>query len=150
MPKSLSCWLYELCVADRHDPREVAKWVTGELTRLMREHPLSIEPGELSAIFSLLTAKKLTLMQAREVFEQSFIEGRSVSSVFEEKAFGGPQTEDWRGDAWSERPHRKWSRTFGAASSEHAGADRAGDEAPSGSVKPDDASRVLSERWNRR
>jgi aspartyl-tRNA(Asn)/glutamyl-tRNA(Gln) amidotransferase subunit B len=85
---------YELCVADGHDPREVAKWVTGELTRLMREHPLSIEPGELSAIFTLLNEKKLTHMQAREVFEQSFSEGRSVSAIFEEKDFGGPHTED--------------------------------------------------------
>jgi aspartyl-tRNA(Asn)/glutamyl-tRNA(Gln) amidotransferase subunit B len=85
---------YELCVADRHDPREVAKWVTGELTRLMREAPLSIEPGELSAVLKQLDEKKLTLMQAREVFEQSYREGRSVAAIVEEKAFGGAHTED--------------------------------------------------------
>jgi aspartyl-tRNA(Asn)/glutamyl-tRNA(Gln) amidotransferase subunit B len=33
-------------------------------------------------------------MQAREVFEHSYREGRSVGAIVEEKSFGGPHTED--------------------------------------------------------
>ncbi|MDQ3023147.1 MAG: Asp-tRNA(Asn)/Glu-tRNA(Gln) amidotransferase subunit GatB [bacterium] len=83
---------YELCVVDGHDPRAVAKWVCGELTRLMRDAPLGIEPGELSAVLKLLDEKKVTLMQAREVFEESYRSGSNVAAVFEQKYYGGPQT----------------------------------------------------------
>jgi aspartyl-tRNA(Asn)/glutamyl-tRNA(Gln) amidotransferase subunit B len=85
---------YDLCVADGHDAREVGKWVTGELLRLMRDAPLTIEPGELSAVLLLLHERRLTLMQAREVFEEAYRHGRTVASVVEAKAFGGPHTSD--------------------------------------------------------
>jgi len=85
---------YELCVADGHNPREVAKWVTGDLLRLMRDAPLSVEPGELSYTLRQLDEKKLTLMQAREVFEAAYRDGRTVASVVEARAYGGPHTAD--------------------------------------------------------
>jgi aspartyl-tRNA(Asn)/glutamyl-tRNA(Gln) amidotransferase subunit B len=85
---------YNLVVADGADPRETAKWVTGELTRLLREAPLAIEPGELSDVIRLHREGQLTMMQAREVFEASYRTGQSIASVVQDKNYGGPQTAD--------------------------------------------------------
>jgi aspartyl-tRNA(Asn)/glutamyl-tRNA(Gln) amidotransferase subunit B len=82
---------YRLCCKDGHSPREVAKWVTGELMRLLHEAPLRIEPGELSNILSRLSAGELTLPQARDVFETIYRSGRTYEAVIQEKGLqGGP------------------------------------------------------------
>jgi len=76
---------YRLCCKDGHSPREVAKWVTGELMRLLHEAPLRIEPGELSNILSRLGAGELTLPQARDVFETIYRTGHTYEAVIQEK-----------------------------------------------------------------
>lgn len=82
---------YRLCCKDGHSPREVAKWVTGELMRLLHEAPLRIEPGELSNVMSRLSSNELTLPQARDVFEAVYRTGKTCEAVIQEKGFeGGP------------------------------------------------------------
>jgi len=78
---------YRLCCKDGHAPAEVAKWVTGELLRLLREAPLKIQPGALSKVLKLLRAGELTLPQARAVFEQVYRTNKAVDVVVEEQGF---------------------------------------------------------------
>lgn len=78
---------YRLCCKDGHAPREVANWVTGELLRLMRESALKIQPGALSRVMTLLHEGKVTLPQARLVFEQVYHTGRSCEAVVQEMNF---------------------------------------------------------------
>ena len=81
---------YRLCCKDGHHPREVANWVTGELLRLMREGPLKIQPGALSNVLGYLRDNKLTLPQAREVFEAVYRSGKSCEAVVQEMDFDKP------------------------------------------------------------
>jgi aspartyl-tRNA(Asn)/glutamyl-tRNA(Gln) amidotransferase subunit B len=84
---------YRLCCKDGHAPREVAKWVTGELMRLLHEAPLRIEPGALSNVLSRLVASELTLPQARDVFEAVYRTGKTCEAVIQEKGFeAGPDS----------------------------------------------------------
>jgi len=83
---------YRLTCKDGHDPREVAKWVTGELVRLLKEKPLRTDPGELSKVLSKLRSNELTLPQARDVFETVYLTGKTCEAVIEEKQFGGTDT----------------------------------------------------------
>lgn len=79
---------YRICSGDGYEAKTVANWVTGELTRLMREAPLHVEPGDLSEVLSLLKAGSLTLPQAREVFASVYSSGRTVKAVVDEAGFG--------------------------------------------------------------
>jgi aspartyl-tRNA(Asn)/glutamyl-tRNA(Gln) amidotransferase subunit B len=72
---------YRLTTQDGNPPREVAKWVCGELVRLMREGPMQIEPGALSAVMKRMQRGELTLPQARQVFEQVYQTNLSVDNV---------------------------------------------------------------------
>jgi Asp-tRNA(Asn)/Glu-tRNA(Gln) amidotransferase B subunit len=78
---------YRLCCKDNHPPREVAKWVTGELVRLLREAPLKIQPGALSNILTKQSTGELALPQARAIFELVYKSGSSVEAVIEEGGF---------------------------------------------------------------
>ncbi|MBN2080936.1 Asp-tRNA(Asn)/Glu-tRNA(Gln) amidotransferase subunit GatB [bacterium] len=80
---------YRLCCKDGHDNREVAKWVTGELVRLLREKPLRTEPGELSKVLGKLKSNELTLPQARDVFETIYLTGKTCEAVVQEKQYSG-------------------------------------------------------------
>lgn len=79
---------YRACCADGHEPKTVANWVTGELTRLMRETALHIEPGHLSDLLAALGRGELTLPQAKEIFASVYASGRSVAAVIEEAGYG--------------------------------------------------------------
>jgi aspartyl-tRNA(Asn)/glutamyl-tRNA(Gln) amidotransferase subunit B len=99
---------YRLCCKDGHSPREVAKWVTGELIRLLHEAPLRIEPGELSNILARLSANELTLPQARDVFETIYRTGKTYEAVIQEKGLlegpGSISLEQVCGEAIAENP----------------------------------------------
>jgi len=79
---------YRLTCKDGHEPREVAKWATGELLRLLHEAPLKIEPGALSKVMTKLREGELTLPQAREVFEALYLTGKSYDAVIEDRGLG--------------------------------------------------------------
>jgi aspartyl-tRNA(Asn)/glutamyl-tRNA(Gln) amidotransferase subunit B len=78
---------YRGCCLEGRPAREVAKWVCGELVRLMREGPLRIEYGALSGVIKRIETGVLTLPQARQVFEQIYHSNRSIDAVAEELGF---------------------------------------------------------------
>lgn len=75
---------YRLCCKDGHEPRIVANWVTGELVRLMREAPLKVEPDALSATLAMLKSGELSHAQAKDVFTQVYLSGKTPAAVVEE------------------------------------------------------------------
>lgn len=81
---------YRLCCQDGLAPRVVANWVTGELTRLMREAPLKLEPGDLSELLRLIDAGRITQAQAKTVFEHSYLNGKAPRSSVEELGIEAP------------------------------------------------------------
>lgn len=75
---------YRMCCKDGHEPRVVANWVTGELVRLMREAPLKIEPDALSATLNMLKNGELSHAQAKDVFTQVYLSGKTPAAIVQE------------------------------------------------------------------
>lgn len=75
---------YRGCSLEGRPPREVAKWVCGELVRLLREGPLQIEYGALSGVMKRTETGVLTLPQAKQVFELVYHSNKSIDAVMEE------------------------------------------------------------------
>jgi aspartyl-tRNA(Asn)/glutamyl-tRNA(Gln) amidotransferase subunit B len=78
---------YRQACQDGAVPEEVAKWVTGDLVRLIRSGPVKIEPGALSYVIKQVATRQLTLPQARQVFEQAYQSGRSCEAIITELGF---------------------------------------------------------------
>jgi aspartyl-tRNA(Asn)/glutamyl-tRNA(Gln) amidotransferase subunit B len=87
--ETLYMW-YRLCCQDGLLPRTVANWVTGELTRLMREAPLKIEPGDLTALLRLIEGGRITQAQAKSVFEHCYLHGKPPHVAVEELGLPAP------------------------------------------------------------
>jgi aspartyl-tRNA(Asn)/glutamyl-tRNA(Gln) amidotransferase subunit B len=82
---------YRGCCLEGRPPREVAKWVCGDLVRLLREGPLKVEYGALSGVMKRIETGELTLPQAREVFEHVFVSNQSIDSVVVQLGFSREQ-----------------------------------------------------------
>jgi aspartyl-tRNA(Asn)/glutamyl-tRNA(Gln) amidotransferase subunit B len=83
---------YRGCCLEGRPPREVAKWVCGELVRLLREGPLKIEYGALSGTIKRVENGELTLPQARQVFEQVYLSNQSIDAVVQQLGFSREET----------------------------------------------------------
>jgi aspartyl-tRNA(Asn)/glutamyl-tRNA(Gln) amidotransferase subunit B len=84
---------YRGCCLEGRPAREVAKWVCGELVRLLREGPLLIEYGALSGVIKRVEQGELTLPQARQSFELVFKTNRSIDDVVQELGFTPEQAQ---------------------------------------------------------
>jgi aspartyl-tRNA(Asn)/glutamyl-tRNA(Gln) amidotransferase subunit B len=78
---------YRGCCLEGRPPREVAKWVCGDLVRLLREGPLQVEFGALSGVIKRIEKGELTLPQGRQVFETVYRTNRSIDAVVQESGF---------------------------------------------------------------
>jgi aspartyl-tRNA(Asn)/glutamyl-tRNA(Gln) amidotransferase subunit B len=78
---------YRGCCLEGRPPREVAKWVCGDLVRLLREGPLKVEYGALSGVIKRVESGELTLPQAREVFEHVYASNQSIDAVVAQLGF---------------------------------------------------------------
>jgi aspartyl-tRNA(Asn)/glutamyl-tRNA(Gln) amidotransferase subunit B len=84
---------YRLCCKDGHAPQQAANWVSGELVRLMREAPLKVEPGTLSRVMVMLKKGEITRPQAKEVFQEAYLTGRTPEAIVQERGFSGSGSE---------------------------------------------------------
>jgi aspartyl-tRNA(Asn)/glutamyl-tRNA(Gln) amidotransferase subunit B len=85
---------YRNCCLDGHAPPEVAKWVVGDLTRLLRDAPLQLEPGALSEVLTLLNGGQLSLPQAREVFREIYASGETAADAMNRLGITGAASSD--------------------------------------------------------
>jgi aspartyl-tRNA(Asn)/glutamyl-tRNA(Gln) amidotransferase subunit B len=74
---------YERCIALRDDPRKVAAWVVGEVTREMNDRnaaidELNLTPEALIELIALLDAGKLNNITAKEVFHAMIESGEGA------------------------------------------------------------------------
>ncbi|MBF5043734.1 Asp-tRNA(Asn)/Glu-tRNA(Gln) amidotransferase subunit GatB [Aggregicoccus sp. 17bor-14] len=82
--------LYEACVAAHPDPRRVANWFLGELSRLLNEGggglaQLRFTPAQLGALLDLVAAGTLSGSAAKDVLAEMFRMGRAPEAIVQER-----------------------------------------------------------------
>lgn len=82
--------LFDEAVALGGEPKTVANWIMGELTRCVRVKGIElahqpIEPKDLVYLLNEVENGKINLKQAKEVFEILFETGRSPKEIIEER-----------------------------------------------------------------
>lgn len=91
--------LFEECVAEYNDPKEVSNWIMGEFLRLVNEEKMEV--GE-TKITGQLLGKMLKMMEedvisskiAKTVFEEMFYTGKDPEDIVEEKGLKQISDED--------------------------------------------------------
>ncbi len=91
--------LFEECVNEYNDPKEVSNWIMGEYLRLVNEEKMEV--GE-TKITGQLLAKMLKMMEedvisskiAKTVFEEMFYTGKDPEDIVEEKGLKQISDED--------------------------------------------------------
>ena len=92
--EELRRWFGELAEAGI-SPAEAAKWVTGEVQRLMRELGEGrCTPAELARLIGMVGEKRLREGQAKQVLERLWERGGKAEKVAEELGFGRSLTEE--------------------------------------------------------
>ena len=72
------------------EPKTVANWITGELFRLLREHPsetgeMEIAPDRLGELLGLVAQSTINATVAKEILEEMVTTGESAGEIVERK-----------------------------------------------------------------
>lgn len=81
---------YEECLKHFNDPKTVANWVMGDLSRLLNARNLDItecpvKPGQLGSMLELLNKGTISGKIAKQVFEEMFETGKDAEAIVKEK-----------------------------------------------------------------
>jgi aspartyl-tRNA(Asn)/glutamyl-tRNA(Gln) amidotransferase subunit B len=91
--------LFEECVAEYKDPKEVSNWIMGEFLRLVNEEKMEVADTKITGP---LLGKMLKMMEedvisskiAKTVFEEMFYTGKDPEEIVEEKGLKQISDED--------------------------------------------------------
>jgi aspartyl-tRNA(Asn)/glutamyl-tRNA(Gln) amidotransferase subunit B len=72
---------FDAAAAKGAQPKTVANWVLGEVSRLSNLGKLTASPAALVEVLETLAAKKINQNQAKEVFERANVEGKPPGEI---------------------------------------------------------------------